>query len=224
MRKKPSLFFLGLLSVSMLASTAAMASSDDHHSHKYKVTITNLTPGQPLAPIMVATHRPGFAFFEEGDAPSDELARLAEAGDGQPMADKLSKLKVVDQATVSTTGLTLPGKSTTVMISAKRAIAHISVAAMLGATNDAFFAIKDAALPWGRRAVTYMAPAYDAGSETNDELSSTVAGLGGEGYSPNDSGEGFIHIHGGVHGIGNLNPATMDWRNPVAKITIERVK
>ena len=68
-----------------------------------------------------------------------------------------------------------------------------------------------------------MAPAYDAGSETNDELSSTVAGLGGEGYSPNDSGEGFVHIHNGVHGIGDLVAATMDWRNPVAQIAIERM-
>ncbi len=70
----------------------------------------------------------------------------------------------------------------------------------------------------------YLADAYDAGSETNDELSSTVAGLGGEGYSPNDSGEGFVHIHGGVHGVGDLVPAAMDWRNPVAKIVIERVR
>jgi hypothetical protein len=224
MRKIPSLFAISLLSASMLAGTAAVADGDNHHSLEYKVTITNLTPGQPLAPVMVATHRRGFSFFEAGDAPSDELARLAEAGDGQPMADKLSEMNVVEEATVSTTGLTQPGQSTTVMISARRAVDHISVAAMLGATNDAFFAIKDEALPSGRGTVTYLAPAYDAGSETNDELSSTVAGLGGEGYSPNDSGEGFIHIHGGVHGIGHLNAATMDWRNPVAKITIERVR
>jgi hypothetical protein len=60
-----------------------------------------------------------------------------------------------------------------------------------------------------------MAPAYDAGSETNDELSPTVAGLGGE---------GFVNVHNGVHGIGDLVAATMDWRNLVAKITIKRVK
>ena len=69
-----------------------------------------------------------------------------------------------------------------------------------------------------------MANAYDAGTETNDELRSTVAGLGGETYSPNDSGEGYVTIHAGVHGIGDLDAATMDWRNPVAEIIIERVK
>jgi len=222
MSKTSSLLITSLLCTTMFAATNAFAYGDK--SFTYKVTITNLTPGQPLAPVMVATHRPGVDFFNVGEAPSDELARLAEAGDGQPMADKLAAMPKVDEAKVSTMGLTFPGKSTTVVISAKHPFSHISVGAMLGATNDAFFAVKDVALPWGRAELTYMAPAYDAGSETNDELSSTVAGLGGEGYSPNDSGEGFVHIHNGVHGIGDLVAATMDWRNPVAKITIQRVK
>ena len=117
----------------------------------------------------------------------------------------------------------MPGKSTTMTVSAKRATDNVSIGAMLGATNDAFFAVRDVALPWGHRSITYMADAYDAGSETNDELNSTVAGLGGEGYSPNDSGEGFVHIHSGIHGIGDADPAVLDWRNPVAKIVIERI-
>jgi hypothetical protein len=220
---KTSILIAGcLLTTTMLSASSAFANGN--RSFMYKVTITNLTPGQPLAPVMVATHRAGFSYFEEGGAPSDELARLAEAGDGQPMADKLAAMPEVDEATVSTEGLTFPGNSTTVMISAEKPFSHISVGSMLGATNDAFLAIKDERLPWAIGELTYLAPAYDAGSETNDELSSTVAGLGGEGYSPNDSGEGFVHIHNGVHGIGDLVPATMDWRNPVAKITIERVK
>jgi len=222
MSKTSTLIIGCLLSASMLTTTNAFAHGDKLFT--YKVTVTNLTPGQPFAPVMVATHRPGVSFFKLGEAPSDELAHLAEAGDGKPMAEKLAAMPSVDEAKISTMGLTFPGKSTAVMISAKRPFSHISVGAMLGATNDAFFAIKDVALPWGRGERTYMAPAYDAGSETNDELSSTVAGLGGEGYSPNDSGEGFVHIHSGVHGIGDLVAATMDWRNPVAKITIERVK
>ena len=218
MQRKNPLLGGCLLTLGLLLAGAVQA--DDL---TYKVTITNLTPGQPLAPVMAATHRPGFAFFTEGQAPSDELAMLAEAGNGQPMADSLRELSVVDDAQLSTTGLTFPGQSTTVTVSARRAVDHISVAAMLGATNDAFFAIKDVPLPGRHGSVVYTAPAYDAGSETNDELAATVAGLGGEGYSPNDSGEGFIHIHSGVHGIGDLVPATMDWRNPVVRIVIERV-
>jgi len=216
---KRNMFVGCLLSLNLLTAGAAQAGG-----LTYKVTITNLTPGQPLAPVMAATHRIGFAFFEEGQVPSDELAMLAEAGNGQPQADKLLTLPVVADAQVSTTGLTFPGHSTTVTVKAKKGADHISVAAMLGATNDAFFAIKDVPLPKGGHTVIYTANAYDAGSEANDELGATVAGLGGEGYSPNDSGEGFVHIHNGVHGIGDLMPATMDWRNPVARIVVERVR
>ena len=91
------------------------------------------------------------------------------------------------------------------------------------ATNDGFIALNDVPLPRFQKSVTYSADVYDAGSETNDELSSTVPALGGEGSSPNDTGEGFVHIHNGVHGVGNLNAAKMDWRNPAAEITIERM-
>jgi hypothetical protein len=219
----PTPLFAGcLLSASVLAAASAWAGDTD----EYKITITNLTPGQPLAPVMAASHRPGMSFFEVGQAPSDELARLAEAGDGAPMAAKLLTMHGVYDAQVSTMGLTFPGKSTTMVISAKHGSDHVSIGAMLGATNDAFFAVSDMDLPRGRQSISYMANAYDAGSETNDELCATVAGCGGgpAGYSPNDSGEGFVTIHNGVHGVGDLNAATMDWRNPVAEIVIERIK
>jgi hypothetical protein len=140
------------------------------------------------------------------------------------MAVKLLATPGVSDAQVSTMGLTFPGNATTMMITAKRGKDNVSIGAMLGATNDAFFAVTDVALPKDRQTVTYMADAYDAGSETNDELASTVAGLGGEGYSPDDSGEGFAHIHNGIHGVGDANPAMLDWRNPVAEIIIERMK
>jgi len=220
MRKKTSLF-AGCLSVAAVL-TCANSWADDVAT--YKITVTNLTAGQPLAPVMAATHHPGMSFFEVGQPPSDELAMLAEAGNGNPMAAKLLTMPGFSDARVSTMGLTFPGKTTTMMISATRESDDISIGAMLGATNDAFFAVTDMALPKDHKTVTYFADAYDAGSETNDELSSTVAGLGGEGYSPYDSGEGFVHIHNGIHGVGDADPAILDWRNPVAKIVIERVK
>jgi len=189
----------------------------------YKVTVTNLTRGQPFAPIMVTTHQAGLSFFKLGAAPSDELAMLAEAGNGKPMAEKLLTTPGFHDAQVSTQGLTFPGNTTTIMVSAKDDD-RISIGAMLGATNDAFLAISDMKLPMSKKTVSYTAAAYDAGSETNDELMSTVAGLGGEGYSPNDSGEGFVHVHAGIHGIGDADPANLDWRNPVAKIEIVRMK
>jgi len=222
MHKTSSWLICGLLSASALTGTSAWAGSTD----SYKITVTNLTPGQPFAPVMAAGHRPGLTFFNVGEAPDDELAMLAEAGNGSPMVAKLLATPGVRDAKVSTQGLTFPGKSLNMTISVKRDSDHVSIAAMLGATNDAFFAVTDVALPKGRRAVVYQADAYDAGSETNDELCTTVPGCGGgpAGYSPDDAGEGFVHIHNGIHGIGDLNAADMDWRNPVAQIVIERVK
>jgi hypothetical protein len=220
MLKKTLYIIGGILSASIITMTSASAGGGEK---MYEITVTNLTPGQPFAPIMAATHRSGILFFKSGDEPSDELAMLAEAGNGQPMADKLDAMQGVSDAQVSPTGLTFPGKSTTMKLSAKHGVDKISIGAMLGATNDAFLAIRNLPLPKGKHSVVYMANAYDAGSETNDELAATVAGLGGEGYSPDDSGEGFVHIHSGVQGVGDL-ATTMDWDNPVAEIVIKRVK
>jgi hypothetical protein len=220
MRKATSLFVGCILATSVTAATTSWA--DNAEMETYRVSITNLTARQPFAPILAASHRAGMSFFEVGQPPSDELARLAEAGDSNAMAAKLLTLPDVTDAQVTTTGLTRPGKTATVTIKTKRGTDHVSVGAMLGATNDAFFALADVALPKGNQKATYVADAYDAGSETNDELASTVLGLGGEGYSPNDMGEGFVHIHSGIHGVGDM-PVQMDWRNPVAEITIERI-
>jgi hypothetical protein len=220
MRKKTFLFAGCILTASMLAAANSWAGDD---MVTYKITVTNLTPGQPFAPVMAASHRAGMSFFEAGEAPSDELAQLAEAGNGNPMAAKLLAMPGVSDAQVSTMGLTFPGKSTTLMITAKRGTDNVSVGSMLGATNDAFLAITDMDLPKGRHAVTYMADAYDAGSEDNDELAATVFGAGGEGYSPTNFGEGFVHIHNGIHGISALPANIRDWRNPVAEIVIERM-
>jgi hypothetical protein len=103
---------------------------------------------------------------------------------------------------------------------------HFSYGAMLGNTNDAFAGLADVALPFGRWSVTYMAVGYDAGTETNDESCATVPGpaCGGEALSPGDPGEGFVTVHNGIHGIGDLDPALLDWRNPVAKIVIKVVR
>jgi len=219
MRKTTSLFVGCLLSASVLAATNSWADDD---MVTYQISVTNATQRQPFAPIMAVTHRPGMSFFKLGDAPSDELAQLAEAGNGKPMAIKLAAMPEVSDAQVYTGGLTKPGKTSTMTIMAKRGMDHISVGAMLGATNDAFMAIADMPLPKGHQKVTYTADVYDAGSETNDELKTTVLGLGGQGYSPQDTGEGFVHVHPGVRGDAEL-PRIMDWRNPAAEIVIERV-
>ena len=63
-----------------------------------------------------------------------------------------------------------------------------------------------------------------AGTETNNELCSHIPGpaCGGDtGNMQDGPGEGFIHVHRGFHGVGDvLSEAGYDWRNPVAEVYI----
>lgn len=202
---------------------APVFASDD--ARRYEVTITNLTRGISFTPILVATHRSGPVLFTVGQPASNELLTVAESGNTAPLANSLNASgKVADLKT--TTGLLAPGQSVTVVIEGGKKVKHISIASMLLPTNDAFFSLNAVRLPGSSRARSYYSPAYDAGSETNDELCINIPGphCGGIALSPDDSGEGFVHIHAGIHGIGSLDVATYDWRNPVAKISIRRLK
>jgi len=220
MSKKVTLLAGCLISGALFISANSWA--DDFKT--YSVSITNLTSGQPIAPALVAAHEPGMSFFTAGEAPADELAPLAEAGNGNPMADKLRTMPEVSAAVVASSGIG-PGGHVSVVINAKSGD-HLSLGAMLGNTNDAFAALSDVELPKDGRSVVYMAVAYDAGTETNDELCASVPGpaCGGEALSPGDSGEGFVSVHNGIHGIGDLSAAVYDWRNPVARVVITRVR
>jgi hypothetical protein len=157
-----------------------------------------------------------------GEAASDELAAIAEAGDTDPFKEKILKSGIGFDA-ASTGAPLLPGNSVTVKVKAKGKFNHVSLAAMLLPTNDGFVAINGMRLPYKMH--TQVIPGYDAGSELNDELCAHIPGpqCGGEALSVDD-GEGYVHIHNGIHGIGNLNSSDYDWNNPVAIVNIKRMK
>ena len=190
----------------------------------YQVTVTNLTKGETITPIFVASHKEDVSLFSLGEAASEELVAIAESGNIQPLSDHWLNSGVAHD--IATNGALLaPGASTTIVVKTAKGYEHISVAAMLIPTNDGFIAANGITAPKkGNR--TVMSPAYDAGSETNDELCANIPGpaCGGEGLSVNDSGEGYVHIHGGISGKADLDASSYDWRNPTAKITITRMK
>jgi len=223
---------LSLMMAGVLASQVVFAQEEDerHGGQRYEVTITNLTRGQQFTPILVASHREGVRLFELGAAVSPQMEILAEEGNTAPLASLLSGMPEVLNV-VSGSGLTDPGSSVTLIVETRGAFDHISVAAMLIPTNDAFFAINAVEVPKGKRVLTLFSPAYDAGSERNDELCSSIPGpffaeCGGPGggAAPTGDEEGFAHIHAGIHSIGNLMASRRDWRNPVARITIRRIR
>lgn len=128
----------------------------------------------------------------------------------------------------------LPSESNSITIRASRSAKYLGAAAMLGATNDEFHAVRNVRLPYGiGDSVQILANAYDAGSEANAESAATVGALGATDNDPmagtgiNENGEGYIHVLAGIQGVGGpegLVPPTYDWRNPVAELTIEQIR
>jgi len=212
----------GCILASSAFLTTVNASDDDMVT--YEVTITNAMHANTLAPVLVATHKSGFSFFKVGDAPDDELAWLAEAGNGNPMREKLLLNPMVSDAQLSVGGIPA-GQTKTVIVKASKNAKSLSIGSMIGKSNDAFAGLRDMPLPMGKSSITYTADGYDAGAESNDETVATVpaCGLGGAaGYSGTVTGEGFIHIHNGIRGKDCLDANELDWRNPVAFITVKR--
>ncbi len=192
----------------------------------FEVTVTNITKGEVFTPIMVASHRHGVKLFEIGEPADQDLEMLAEGGDTVPLSNSLlSSGLALDVVTAE--GPLLPGHSVTLSVKTDNRNSHVSVASMLVPTNDAFIAVNGIHGPRGNKSKTVYSPAYDAGTEENDELCDNIPGppfaCTGEGFNA-ESGEGYVYIHPGIQGNGDLESSAYDWNNPVAKITIKRVK
>lgn len=244
---KASISKVALLGIVLTASTIALTSAamaGHNHDRMYRVKITNALLGQPVAPSVIAIHTDAFQLFELGPAPmpgdpgyDDYLALAAMAETGYPfhVLDQVAASDGVWDAKILATDRTppvlLPSESNSTEISASGNAKYLTAVAMLGATNDAVYAVRGVELPKGIHDIVHVfANAYDVGSEANAESAATVGFLGStddDGASfigINMGGEGFIHVHSGIHGVGGLAASTYDWRNPVVEVTIERIK
>ncbi len=195
---------------------------------EYNVTIYNLTRDQPFSPPLLVTHNADVSLFHAGNPASPELARMAEDGDNGPLASLLASLSDV-YAVASAAGPIPPGGSATVTIRGGFPFHRLSVVGMLVNTNDAFFAFDTVTLPRLRfEREGFYAAAWDAGSEADNEDCGFMPGPAcagaGAGVRSTGGAEGKIFIHAGIHGGGDLDPASHDWRNPVAKIVAQRVR
>jgi len=193
---------------------------------QFRVEITNITHGQWFSPLVVYSHRAGHELFELGLPAADEVAAVAEAGATEPVKMLLESTGAARELAIAG-DLTPPGQTTTLTVRARRLTDRISLAAMMVPTNDGMVAARGLLLPvFGT--LTYYAVGYDAGSETNDESCAHVPGppfvCTGEALSPDDDGEGYVHVHAGISGAGDVDAAAHDWKNPVAEIRITRVR
>jgi Spondin_N len=216
-----------------LAAPAPAVLADEHGSSarssaRFEVRVTNLTRDQSFTPLLVVAHRPQVRLFAPGAPAGPELEALAEEGNTAPFEAMLSGLAGVSGVATGA-GLLGPGHSTTIQVEGHR-WDRISLAAMLIPTNDGFVAL-DGAGPFGQGWQSFDPPAYDAGTEMNDETCASIPGpfyeeCGGPGGggAPSGGEEGFVRIHEGIHGVGDFLANRRDWRNPVAHVSIRRVR
>lgn len=77
-----------------LAGGAVLAGDDedrdddgdgDGDARRHRVTITNLTRGQPFTPSAIALHEPDVAVFSVGEPAPDVVGQLAENGNLDPL-------------------------------------------------------------------------------------------------------------------------------------------
>lgn len=214
----------------------------DNYVREYRVTITNLTSGQPFTPPVIATHNRRTSVFSIGTDASEGIQQIAENGNNEPLVAALSSDVNVFQVVQGTAPIipdNNPGgtpfeSSTTITITAGGNARFLSVASMLICTNDGFTGVNSVRLPSRKR--TLYAVAYDARTEQNTEdfadivppcqgligVSSDDTGIGAS--NPLLAQDGFVIPHAGIHGGSDLIPSVHDWADPVARIEIERVR
>jgi hypothetical protein len=207
----------------------------------FNVQITNLSNGIYYTPFLVAAHPDGTSLFTVGQPASASLQAMAEGGD-------ISGLSADAQAMGATVaenpamGLLAPATSTNVDLNTDgTSNDRLTVLAMLLPTNDAFAGLNAIAIPTTPGTYVYDVPAYDAGSEANDELL-TGGGMPGVPGMPGDPGgttgmngtgaavadaNPNVHIHRGSLGDTDATGGTSDldsrihrWLNPVIRVVV----
>ena len=202
----------------------------DKDPDQYTITVTNMTSGAYLTPILVVGHSDlQTSMFAFGKAASEEVQAVAEGGNIEPLATQFEDAgaEVVENPAGDLLG---PGQKTTFTLS--KVNTRISLITMILPTNDGFIALDNANLHTGSQFLY----ALDAGTEANDEQ---VTG-GGEPNTPGipaDPGgkadrnaigipgvkvEGAVDRHPGISGeVGSaLDPEIHGWSGPIALIEI----
>ncbi len=237
--KRKIISTLAIEGIASIFIVPATAKADDGKT--YKVTISNLTPGQPFTPPVLVTHSDKTGIFTVGEAASSDIQEIAENGNSAPLMATLGvdvEVHEVVAGGVPLVPANNPGKtgfasSETFMITTKGKAKFLSFASMLICTNDGFTGLDSIKLP--KKKMTVFSVAYDARTETNTEdFADMVPPCQGLiGVSSGDSGtgmtdpmlaeDGIIIPHVGIIGGDDLLPEVHGWSDPVAKIEIERM-
>lgn len=224
--------FNNILVFSMIGFVFALSSCDSDNSSTAQdlesatVRVQNLTAGQPFGPTVVIVHNGDYRLFENGEPASDGLRQLAEDAFTDPIMLEAEANPDVLQVFVGS-GVP-PLQSGQVEIEFTSEFNQVTVTQMLVNTNDAFYAARNVTIPQSGSTLSRV-PAYDAGTEVDDESCLNVPGPacggGNRGQNPQD---GLVYISNGVFGeVDGIttdldNQSLYDWRNPVADISVSR--
>jgi hypothetical protein len=242
MRNTRSLTLVVGLALATVLALAARVSAAGPKLADYRVTLVNLTGGQPFSPPVAATHQKAIRMFEVGRLASDELAAIAQDGNEAPMAGLFGGSSKATQVVDVGRPLTPSGKtvgSFTDTVSFEIAAApgdKFSIATMLICTNDGFTGLDAVKLPKSG-SQTFYTDGYDAGREQNTERSVDIVDpcsalgpvpLAGDPNGNEDAAVATtpaqpIQLHPGITGVGDLSVALHGWTDPVARVTIERI-
>ncbi len=210
--------------------TGSLISADEHDEEMMvEVSITNLTRGQILSPVFVARHDDSAGpLYTLGARATPALAKMAEDADASGLLeawdpddnDGVAEAMVADL----NGGPIMPGKTVRMHFDIDDGKTMLSFASMLVSTNDAFIGASGLDVSKSR---TINLNAYDSGSEANSEDCAYIPGPPcGNHAHDRATPEGFVHVHAGVHGgsDSDLDPATHDWHNPTARLTVKTWK
>jgi hypothetical protein len=221
--------------------TASIAAVPAAKAAQFEVEISNLSNAIFFTPFLVAAHPEGSHLFTVGQPASANLQAMAEGGDISGLvADMMSVGATIVENPAG--GVLAPATSTTFSMNTDgTSNDRLSLAAMLLPTNDGFAALNAIAIPAEVGTYVFDVPAYDAGTEANDELLTGggtpgapgipadpggLMGSGGSGAATADANS-TVHIHRGslgdtdsTAGISDLDSRVHRWLNPVLRVTI----
>ncbi len=229
--------------VSAVLATACLMTATSVSATDFNVRIVNLTNGIYFTPFLVAAHPAGENLFVTGQPASANLQAMAEGGDIAGLVADMTALG----ATISENpamGVLAPASSTNVDLNTDNTSnTQLSIVAMLLPTNDAFAGLNAITIPETPGTYTFNVPAYDAGTEANDELlvgmaggapgvagmpadPGGLAGSGGSGAATADANPN-VHIHRNTLGDLDIAAGSSDldsrvhrWLNPVIRVIV----
>lgn len=220
---------------------ASLASLPAANATDFDVTITNLTNAIYFTPFLAAAHPEGTSLFTVGQPASANLQAMAEGGDISGLEADVNGLGATVVANPAGGMLAPTGSTTFNMNTDGTSNDRLTLVAMLLPTNDAFAGLNAVAIPTEPGTYTFDVPAYDAGTEANDEILNGagapgapgmpadpggLAGTGATGAAMADANPN-VHIHRGSLGDTDANAGSSDldsrihrWLNPVVRVTI----